>query len=130
MSFKATLDVDGTEYRVLSCSYSLQQDTDDTGRPSSVTRGGVVNLCVESTEDTIFFDWMCDSYMRKDAKVIFNKRDEDSKMKELEILEAYMISYDEAFDNAGTGAMVQTFSLSAKNIKMGEGEHSNEWPAE
>ena len=130
MSFKATLDVDGIEYRVLSCSYSLQQDTDDTGRPSSVTRGGVVTLTVESTADTSIFEWMCSSFMRKDAKVTFNKRDEDSKMKELEIAEAYLIGYDEAFDAAGSGAMVQTFSLSARGIKMGDGEHENEWPPE
>ena len=128
MSFKATLDIDGTQYRVLNCSYSLHQDIDETGRPSSIARGGVVNLVVESTDDTSLFEWMCDSYMRKDAKVTFNKRDEDSKMKELEISEAYMIDYEEAFDNAGNGAMIQSFSLSAKNIKMGNGEHDNEWP--
>ncbi len=128
MSFKATLDIDGTQYRVLNCSYSLHQDIDETGRPSSIARGGVVNLVVESTDDTSLFEWMCDSYMRKDAKVTFNKRDEDSKMKELEISEAYLIDYEEAFDNAGNGAMIQSFSLSAKNIKMGNGEHDNEWP--
>ena len=128
MSFKATLDIDGAQYRTLNCSYSLHQDIDETGRPSSVARGGVLNLVVESTDDTSLFEWMCDSYQRKDAKVTFNKRDEDSKLKELEISEAYMVDYEEAFDNVGNGAMVQSFTLSAKNIKMGNGEHSNEWP--
>lgn len=128
MSFKATLDIDGDLYRVLNCSFSFHQDTDETGRPSSIARGGVVNLVIESTEDTSLFEWMCDSYLRKDAKITFNKRDEDSKMKELEISEAYMIDYEEAFDNAGTGAMIQSFSLSARNMKMGNGEHDNDWP--
>lgn len=127
MSFKAILKVDGEEYRVLSCNYSLHQDVDMTGRPSSVTRGGVVNAVIESTDDTSFFEWMCDSYMKKDATITFNKRDEDSKMKELEISEAYLVGYEESFDDAGSGAMIQSITLSAKNIKMGEAEHENEW---
>jgi hypothetical protein len=127
MSFKATFKVDGNEYRVLSCSYSLRQEIDNTGRPSSTSRGGVISLVIESTDDTSLFEWMCDSYMRKDAVVTFNKRDEDGKMKELEITEAYMVSYEETFDNAGSGAMNESFSLSAHSIKMGNGEHENEW---
>lgn len=127
MSFKATFKVDGNEYRILSCSYDLHQEVDNTGRPSSTTRGGIVALVVESTDDTSLFEWMCDNYMQKDATITFNKRDADSKMKELEIKEAYMTSYMESFDNAGTGAMVESFSLSAKSIKLGNGEHENEW---
>ncbi|MGQ1784449.1 MULTISPECIES: type VI secretion system tube protein TssD [unclassified Saccharicrinis] len=128
MSFKAIMDIDGTQYRVLNCSYSMHQEIDDTGRPSSTARGGVVNVVVESTDNTSLFEWMCDSYMRKDAKITFNKRDEDSKMKELEIKEAYMVSYEESFDNTGSGAMVESVSMSAKSIAMGNGQHENEWP--
>lgn len=128
MSFKATFKVDGEEYRVLNCRYSLHQEVDKTGRPSSTTRSGTVDLTIESTDDTSLFEWMCDSYMRKDATIVFNKRDEDSKMKELEITEAYMVSYEEAFDDSGSGAMTESFSLSARGIKMGNGEHENEWP--
>jgi hypothetical protein len=127
MSFKALFKVDGNEYRVLNCHYGLNQETDKTGRPSSTVRGGVVDLTIESTDDTSLFEWMCDSYMRKDATITFNKRDEDSKMKELEIKEAYMISYEESFDDTGPGNMIEKFSLSARDIKMGNGEHENEW---
>ncbi len=127
MSFKAIFKVDGDEYRVLKCSYSLHQEVDKTGRPSSTTRGGIVNLTIESTDNTSMFEWMCDSYMRKDGTITFNKRDEDAKMKELHITEAYMISYEESFDDAGSGAMIESFSLSARSIKLGDGEHENEW---
>jgi hypothetical protein len=127
MSFKAIFKIDGKEYRVLSCSYSLNQQVDNTGRPSSVVRGGIVNLVTESTDDTSLFEWMCDSYLKKDATITFNKRDENAKLKELIIAEAYMISYEESFNDSGGGAMTQNFSLSARNIKMGDGEHENEW---
>ena len=58
MSFKAVFEVDGKKYRVLKCSFSLNQAIDNTGRPSSTTRGGVVNIVVESTDDTGLFEWM------------------------------------------------------------------------
>lgn len=127
MSFKATFEVDGNNYRVVNCDYSLNQFVDDTGRPSSTVRAGTINLTVESTDDTKLFEWMCDSYMRKDGKITFNKRDEDAKMKVLEFKEAYMVSYKELFDNSGPGSMQESFSLSAHVVKMGDGEIESEW---
>ena len=128
MSFKAVFKADGKDYNVLSCNYSLHQDYDVTGRPSSVSRGGVVNLVVESTDDSALFEWMCDSYLKKDITITFNKRDENSKLKELELKEAYMVGYQESFDSIGSGALIESLSLSAKTIKMGNGELQNEWP--
>jgi hypothetical protein len=128
MSFKAIFKADGKEYNVLSCNYSMRQDYDVTGRPSSVVRGGIVNLVVESTDNSALFEWMCDSFMKKDATITFNKREENSKLKELEIKEAYVVGYQESFDAVGTGAMTESISLSAKSIKMGNGELENEWP--
>ena len=127
MAFKATFEVDSKEYRIIKCSYSLHQAVDDTGRPSSTARGGTVNIVLESTDDTSLFEWMCDSYMNKECKIIFNKRDEDSKLKELVITEAYMVEYSESFDSDNDLAMVQSFSLSAHSISMGDGELENEW---
>ncbi len=127
MSFKSVFEVDGNSYRVLKCNFALNQDIDNTGRPSSVARGGVVNIVIESTDDTSLFEWMCDSYMKKDAKITFNKRDEDAKMKDLEIIEAYMVNYEESFDDSGAGAMLEKFSLSARSLRLGNGEHENEW---
>ena len=128
MSFKATFKVDGKDHNVLSCNYSLHQDIDVTGRPASITRGGTVNIVVESTDDSSLFNWMADSYMKKDATLTFNKRDSDAKLKELEIKEAYCVGYQESFDNTGSGAMIESLTLSAKSIKMGDGTHENEWP--
>ena len=48
MAFKAKLKVANREYNVLKCHYGLFQETDATGRPSSVTRGGMISFIVES----------------------------------------------------------------------------------
>lgn len=128
MSFKAKLKVAGTESNVLGCHYALKQETDATGRPSSITRGGKITITIESTGVTDFFEWMTNSFERKDGSIVFTKRDSDATMKELSFTEAYLVDYRENFDSTGDNPVTETFTLSAKSIKLGSGEHVNEWP--
>lgn len=127
MSFKAKLKVGGSEVNVLACSYALKQETDATGRPSSITRGGKVTLTVESTGDTSFFEWMCNNFERKDGTIVFIKRDTDATLKELTFKEAYLVDYRENFDSTGDNPITETFTLSAREIGVGNGTHANEW---
>src|SRR4249919_3553605 len=101
MSFKAVFEVGGKPHRVLHCSYSLQQDVDATGRPSSNVKGGQIQLEVESTSDSSLAEWMSDPYKHQDGKVTFMKRDSEQKMKELSFKEGYIVSYTESFTNIG-----------------------------
>ncbi|MCW3788870.1 type VI secretion system tube protein TssD [Plebeiibacterium sediminum] len=127
MSFKAKLNVGGTEMNVLTCSYDLTQEVDATGRPSSVTRGGRIKLSVESTGGTELFEWMCNNFERKDGTITFYKRDTDSKQKELAFTEGYLVKYEEKFNSVDNMPMSEAFVISAREIKMGNGEHVNEW---
>ncbi|MFD0992980.1 type VI secretion system tube protein TssD [Tenacibaculum geojense] len=127
MSFKAKLKVGGNEYNVLSCSYELHQETDATGRPSSITRGGKIKLTVESTADTSLSDWMFNNFERRDGSIVFLKRDTEATAKELKFTEGYMVKYLENFDSTGHNPMAESFVISARSIAMGNGEHINEW---
>ncbi len=127
MSFKAKLIVGGKEMNVLSCSYDLTQEVDATGRPSSVTRGGRIKLTVESTGETDLFEWMCNNFERKDGTITFYKRDTDSKQKELAFTEGYLVKYEEKFNAVDNMPMAEAFVISARELKMGNGEHINEW---
>ncbi|MGQ1911703.1 type VI secretion system tube protein TssD [Marinifilum sp. RC60d5] len=127
MSFKAKLNVGGKTMNVLSCNYDLTQEVDATGRPSSVTRGGRIMLTVESTDDTDMFEWMCNNFERKDGTVTFLKRDTDAKQKELSFTEGYLVKYEEKFNAFDNMPMAESFTISAREIKMGNGEHINEW---
>ncbi len=127
MSFKAKLKVAGKEYNVLSCSYELHQETDATGRPSSITRGGKVKLTVESTADTSLSDWMFNNFERRDGSVVFLKRDTEATAKELNFSEGYMVKYYENFESTGKNPMVESFVISAREISVGNGVHVNEW---
>lgn len=127
MSFKSKLSVGGKELNILDASYSLFQEIDPTGRPSSITRGGTITLTVESTGDSFFFEWMTNNFDRKDGKILYVKRDTDAKMKEVIFTEAYMVKYSERFDATGDNPLTETFTISAREMTIGEGKIINEW---
>jgi hypothetical protein len=127
MSFKLRLKVAGKDVNVLNATYALKQETDTTGRPSSITRGGKITLTVESTGDSTFFEWITNNFERKDGSIIFIKRDTDATMKELKFTEAYLVDYRENFDASNELPVTETFTLSAKTIEVGSGKHENEW---
>lgn len=128
MAFKAKFSVDGKEVNVLTCSFSFHQNVDPTGRPSSDVRGGMIHVSVESTEDTSMFEWMTDPHGFKSGKIIFYKRDSDSKMKELEFKDASCVEYNESFDAVSASPMYTSFTLSAREVTIGNATHANQWP--
>ncbi len=127
MSFKAKLKVSGKEYNVLNCSYGLSQETDATGRPSSVTRGGMITIEVESTSDTGLSDWMFNNFEMRSGSVVFLKRDNEATSKELNFTDAYAVKYVENFNASGQNPMTEKITISAREISVGNGEHVNEW---
>lgn len=127
MSFKTTIEYAGKKRNVLSVEYAMLQETDPTGRPSSVTRGGKIHLTVEGTGETDLFEWMTNSFERKDGSIVFKKRDSDATLKELKFKEAYIVKYTENFDSTGENPLTESFVLSAKEIELGNAMHINEW---
>ena len=127
MSFKSILKVAGKNYNVLSINYGLFQETDATGRPSTITRGGKIDITVESTGETDLFEWMTNSFERKDGSVVFFKRDTEATLKELKFSEAYLVKHKEKFDASGDNPLTETFTISAREIEMGTGRYINEW---
>jgi hypothetical protein len=127
MSFKAKFKANGKEANVLNCHYALKQETDDTGRPSSITRGGKITLTIESTDQTNWFEAMCNNFDRISGSIVYIKRDSDATLKELKFTEAYVTAYEETFDHANGKPLMETFTLSAKEIELGSGKHTNEW---
>ncbi|NND94066.1 MAG: type VI secretion system needle protein Hcp [Flavobacteriales bacterium] len=128
MAFRADLLIDGKEYRLLHCSYALQRDVDATGRPSSEVKGGTIHFEIESTEDTSLWDLMIAQYNSMDGSIVFKKRDEDAKMKELKFETAYVVDLSENFDSVGDNPMSLSFTLSAHKLTLGSETHENAWP--
>ncbi|GAA4773971.1 MULTISPECIES: type VI secretion system tube protein TssD [Flavobacterium] len=127
MSFKARLNVGGKEFNVLNINYGLFQETDATGRPSTVTRGGKIEVTIEGTGSTELFEWMTNSFERKDGSIKFFKRDSDATLKELKFTEGYLVKHRENFDSTGVNPLTESFTISARKIEMGTGVYENEW---
>lgn len=129
MSFRARLEVAGRKYNIINVNYSLAQETDPTGRPSAQIRGGRIEITLRSTNETRFFEWMTNSYDKKNGKVVFTKKDSNTPIKELNFTDGYVVKYKEKFESLGLGrsSITETFTISAKAISMGLGEHVNEW---
>ncbi len=127
MSFKAKFKAAGKEMNVLDAHYSLHQEVDATGRPSSITRGGQITITVESNQETDLFEWMCNNFERKDGSIVFLKRDSDATMKELKFKEGYLIGFEESFHASNSNPLSTTFTISAKELSLGSGTHKNEW---
>ncbi len=127
MSFKAKLKVGGNEYNILKCFYGLHQETDATGRPSSITRGGMITVIVESTNNTFLSDWMFSSFELKNGSIVFYKRDTEATAKELFFNDAYAVKYTENFKSYGRSPMRERLTISARELFIGNGIHVNEW---
>jgi Hemolysin coregulated protein Hcp (TssD) len=131
MAFKAVFLVDDKELRVLHCNFSISRSVDFNGRPSSEPQGGTMHVEVESTDSTLFVEWIINPYMMKSGSVKFYKRDDKATLKEVKFTDAYLISYGENFTNTGDSPMTESLVFSAKELTV-EGDGSaglvNEWP--
>jgi len=130
MSFKAKLKFGAKEYDVLSVSYSFNRDVDHKGRPSSTVYGGTVSVSVESTEDSTILESMINSKHKPfSGEITFFKREEDgATMKLVTFTDSYVIAYNESLDAVGGSPMTISFTLSARELKVGNADHVNEWP--
>lgn len=128
MAFRANLTFEGKEFDVLDCTYSFKRDIDLKGRPSSNVYGGNIVITLESTEDTTVLAQMVNQFKPNSGTLIFNRGDEESKMKELSWNNGYVIDYKEELDVVGREPMKITFVISAENVKMESVEISHRWP--
>lgn len=125
------IEIDGKKREVLNLSYSLHQETDVEGRPTSITRGGKIKATVKSLNDgsNDLFSFACDPFGRKDGKVEFQRRD-GTNMKTLEFKDAYMTEYEEVYDSVNAEPQVETFVISAKKLTVKDTFHENTWADE
>jgi len=127
MSFLAKLHVDAKEYNILDFSIRFKQDIDASSRPTGDTKGGIVKMVIEATQDTDFLSWMLNRDLTKDGKITFYRRDAMSKMKELTFVKAYCIDYEEQFSSTNDIPMKITMEIVAKELIFGDSKFLNNW---
>lgn len=128
MSFRAKVNLEGTEFDVLRCDFSVKREVDSKGRPSSNLYGGLINIEVESTTDYSILEKMASQFKPISGSVTFNKGDEEAKMKELSFKNAYIIGFQEGVNIVGVVPMSIVFTVSAQTIEMGDATFTQNWP--
>lgn len=125
----ATINADGIKEReVLYVRYELNQQTDVEGQPTGTTRGGKIYVKVKSNDDgnTDILEWMIDTYMSKSGTISFPNR-QGGEMKHLSFKEGYVVEYAETYDSTNDLLKYEEFTISAKEIQIGNARHNNRW---
>ena len=125
----ATINADGIQEReVLFVRYELNQQTDVEGQPTGTTRGGKIHVKVKSNDDgnTELLEWMIDTYMSKSGTISFPNR-QGGEMKHLSFKEGYIVEYIETYDSTNALLQFEEFTISAKEIQVGNARHNNRW---
>ena len=123
-----TIEISGFKGRdVLNVRYSMRRAVDSDGQPTSKVTIDGIYVRVKALEDgnTEFTEWMCDPYEHKTGKITFQSTDKFKKMKELEFERAYIVFYQESYDE-GSG-VIEEFEISPKKIKIGDAELEAVW---
>ena len=125
----ATISADGIQEReVIFVKYELNQQTDVEGQPTGTTRGGKITVKVKSNDDgnTDILEWMIDTYMSKSGTISFPNR-QGGEMKHLSFKEGYVVEYAETYDSTNDLLQYEEFTISAKEIAIGNARHNNRW---
>ena len=125
----ATISADGIQEReVIFVKYELNQQTDVEGQPTGTTRGGKITVKVKSNDDgnTHLLEWMIDTYMSKSGTISFPNR-QGGEMKHLSFKEGYVVEYAETYDSTNSLLQYEEFTISAKEIAIGNARHNNRW---
>jgi len=125
----ATINADGIQEReIVFVKYELNQQTDVEGQPTGTTRGGKITVKVKSNDDgnTDILEWMIDTYMSKSGTISFPNR-QGGEMKHLSFKEGYVVAYAETYDSTNDLLQYEEFTISAKEIQVGNARHNNRW---
>ena len=125
----ATISADGIQEReVIFVKYELNQQTDVEGQPTGTTRGGKITVKVKSNDDgnTDILEWMIDTYMSKSGTISFPNR-QGGEMKHLSFKEGYVVEYAETYYSTNSLLQYEEFTISAKEIAIGNARHNNRW---
>src|ERR1700730_3072900 len=115
MAYIAKLELKGKKYTLSDANYHFHQGINQHGKPNSAVFGGQIHFVVQSTEDTIFAEWMVDHSKTMDGKILFYDADGNKEMKTIEFTNGYCVKYAEIFD--GNGAR-EHITISSKKVKI------------
>jgi hypothetical protein len=127
MVAKAELVLEGNTYLLNSVSIEIEQVADQFGRPSTVAKGGKIEIELFSVEDDVIFDWMVHTKKTLNGSINLYEADFETKVKEIKFEDAYCIEFNERFDEASGDNLVTKCKISAEKLSIGNIDLDNQW---
>lgn len=123
MALHGCLKIGGRKYGVVACSYSFQQQLDNTGTPSTRPMGGEIQMTIPATsdDDMFFYNWMFNKSEVKAGILRFRIYADDNKpvYKTVAFANAYCVFLSDSFSDSDSKLMYTTIRISAQVIRIG-----------
>jgi len=133
MALEGKLTIGNKSYEILECEYEFSQSVDQTGKPSTRPRGGLIHIIMKSCsdDDMLFQEWMFRKSETKSGKLEFViSEGQKRQMKTLEFFDGFCVKFYEYFNYNNGILMYMKVSISAGEIFFGTNgntKFSNEW---
>jgi hypothetical protein len=127
MVFNAELNLGGNNYLLNSLSVEMGQAIDEFGRPSSIIKGGKIEIELFSADDDVIVDWMIHPGKSINGTINLYKSDNETKLKEIKFENGYCIEYTETYSEAMEKNLVTKFTISAEKLSVGNIDLYNKW---
>ncbi|MEZ0612202.1 type VI secretion system tube protein TssD [Fibrella sp. WM1] len=132
-SFTAFLEVGGNSYPLYRYEFSVHQETDTLGRPSSPVLGGTITctLSPPSSSDSFLYQWMMSPNLQQDGKIRLLQAQAKATEKTISFFNAYCTSMDLSFmpglHGRGGSSLIQ-LQINPQRVAIGAIVHDNNWP--
>ena len=118
-SIKATLEILGKTYDVLSYETKFSYKTNKIGCISSPMQGGRIAIKFKSTCDNVMPEAMLKSELRRvDGKISLMETKDNIVKREIEFKNAYIVHYKEVFGKHDEISLITLVTLSAQIISI------------
>jgi Hemolysin coregulated protein Hcp (TssD) len=127
MSFLAPLKIDSKIYNILECAYDFTQNTNPSGKPLGIAKGGQITFKIEASSKNDFINWVATPNKTKDGVITFFKRDSMSKLQEIIFQKAYCLYFKQMFNSQNTDPLMIEMTIAAKKMTFDGFELENVW---
>lgn len=93
MSIITKLYIDDKEFIILDYNLDINTKTDSVGKPCSVASGGMWNITIETTKDTLFYEWATSPTMMKEVKIVQSPVALNGKSKTFDLYDVFCVAH-------------------------------------
>ena len=94
----------------------------------SEIQAGSISFAVRSDARTFFWEWAINKFEKKSGKIVFSKPNDEQAMKQIDFTDAFCADYHESCDSEAGQSMVESVTISARELSINSATFTNKWP--